>query len=157
MSTDHPQAPPTIQPLPPSGSPPPPPTTPPAAGSPLSESERQARLWNMLCHLSALSGYIGVPLGNIWMPLLIWQIKKYEIPSVEFHGKAAFNFQLTILLAIIASIFVAMVGFFFCIGHFLLVIPFLIGLAGLILPIINGIKANNGEDCKYPCAIDFFK
>jgi len=91
------------------------------------------------------------------MPLLIWQIKKYDVPSVEFHGKAAFNFQLTVLLAIIASIFVAMVGFFFCIGHFLLVIPFLIGVAGLILPIINGIKANNGEDCKYPYAFDFFK
>jgi uncharacterized Tic20 family protein len=157
MSNDQPQAPPPIQPLPPSGSPPPPPTTPPAAGSPLSEPERQARLWNMLCHLSALSGYVGVPLGNIWMPLLIWQIKKYDVPSVEFHGKAAFNFQLTVLLAIIASIFVAMVGFFFCIGHFLLVIPFLIGVAGLILPIINGIKANNGEDCKYPYAFDFFK
>ncbi len=36
----------------------------------------------MLCHLSALSGLI-VPLGSVLGPLLIWQIKKHEIPSVE--------------------------------------------------------------------------
>jgi len=111
----------------------------------------------MLCHLRALSGYVGVPFGNLWMPLLIWQIKKYEIPSLEFHAKAAFNFQLTVLLAAIVAALVAFVGFFFCLGHILLVLPFLIGLAGLIFPILNGIKANNGEEINYPYAIAFFK
>ena len=29
----------------------------------------------MLCHLSALAGFIGVPLGNILGPLIVWQIE----------------------------------------------------------------------------------
>jgi uncharacterized Tic20 family protein len=33
----------------------------------------------------------------------------------------------------------------------------LIGLAGLIFPIIAGIKANNGEDYKYPWSLELMK
>ena len=47
----------------------------------------------MLCHLSALAGFIGVPLGNILGPLLVWQIKKNEFPSVDVHGKAVAEFS----------------------------------------------------------------
>ena len=39
---------------------------------------------------------------------------------------------------------------FFCIGYLLFPIVGLIGLAGLVFAIIAGIKANNGEDYKYP-------
>jgi uncharacterized Tic20 family protein len=123
----------------------------------LSEPERQARLWNMLCHLSAICGYIGVPLGNIWVPLLVWQIKKHDVPSVEYHGKSALNFQLTVLLGILASLALAIAGAFFCIGHILMALPFLIGLAGIVFPIINGIKANDGQAIKYPFVIEFFR
>jgi uncharacterized Tic20 family protein len=66
-----------------------PPTPPPSP-------ESQARMWNMLCHLSALAGFIGIPFGNILGPLIVWQIKKNEFPSVDVHGKAALNFQITV-------------------------------------------------------------
>ena len=103
MSDDHTQAPPHIQPPPPATPVPPPP------GS----SESQARTWNMFCHLSALAGYIGVPFGNVIGPLIVWQIKKNEIPSVDAHGKAALNFQITVLLAGVATGFAAFCGFFY--------------------------------------------
>ena len=64
-----------------------------------STNEAQARTWNMWCHLSALSVLVGVPFGNVLGPLLIWQMKKSEFPSLDVHGKAALNFQLTVTIA----------------------------------------------------------
>lgn len=146
MSDDHTQAPPHIQPPPATPAPPP-------SGSP----ESQARTWNVFCHLSALAGYIGVPFGNVIGPLIVWQIKKNEIPSVDAHGKAALNFQITVLLAGVVTGFALFVGSFICVGWLLLPVLILIGLAGLIFPIIAGVKANNGEDYKYPWSIEFVK
>jgi hypothetical protein len=133
---------------------PPPPVTP---AIPPPSPESQARTWNMLCHLSALAGYIGIPFGNVLGPLLVWQIKKNEFPSVEVHGKAALNFQLTVLLAELVTGAAMVVGILICVGWLLL--PVLLGiiLAGLIFAIIAGIKANNGEDYKYPWSIEFVK
>ena len=150
MSDTQAQLPPPIE--------PPPPIAPPAsAPTPPPNPESQARTWNMLCHLSALAGYVGVPFGNLIGPLLVWQIKKHEIPSVEAHGKAALNFQITVTLALFVSTAVAFILAFFCVGYLLFPLVGLIVLAGLIFPIIAGIKANNGEEYKYPCSIEFLK
>ena len=96
---------------PPPVTPPPPTPAVPAPGSP----ESQARTWNMLCHLSALAGFI-IPFGNILGPLLVWQIKKNEIPSTNVHGKAALNFQITVVIALLAGMAVAILLSFFCVG-----------------------------------------
>lgn len=145
MADNETQAPPPAQP------PPPTPAT-PAPGSP----ESQARTWNMLCHLSALAGFI-IPFGNILGPLLVWQIKKNEIPSVNLHGKTALNFQITVVIALLAGVVAAVVLSFFCVGFLLIPVVMLIGLAGLIFAIIAGIKANNGEDYKYPWSLELVK
>ena len=52
---------------------------------------------------------------------------------------------------------VAVVLSFFCIGFLLFPVVMLIGLAGLIFAIIAGIKANNGEDYKYPFSLELVK
>jgi uncharacterized Tic20 family protein len=118
--------------------------------------ENQSRMWNMLCHLSALSGLI-VPFGNILGPLLIWQIKKHEIPSVEAHGKAALNFQITVALAVVVGGAAAMLLSFFCVGFLLLPVIIGIGLCGLIFAVIAGLKANEGQDYRYPYSFEFIK
>jgi hypothetical protein len=144
-------------PIPPPIEPPPPvaPASPPRPMSPNPES--QMRMWNMLCHLSALAGFIGVPLGNVLGPLIVWQIKKNEFPSVDVHGKAALNFQITILIAGLVTGAAFFVGVLICVGWLLLPALILIGLAALIFPIIAGIKANNGEDYKYPFSLELIK
>lgn len=150
MAETQTQVPPPIEPpLPPNptAAPPPPPPNP----------ESQARTWNMLCHLSALSGFVGVPLGNILGPLLVWQIKKNEIPSVEIHGKAALNFQITILIGVLASVVVGFILSFICIGFLFFFVAMAIGLCGLIFAIIAAIKASNGEDYKYPYSFELVK
>ena len=106
----------------------------------------------MWCHLSVLVGLL-VPLGNVIGPLIIWQIKKAEFPTVEVHGKAALNFQLTVLLAVVAGLILAFVLSFFCVGWLLFPGVMLIGLAGIIFPVIAGIKANDGQEYKCPCSL----
>jgi hypothetical protein len=125
------------------------PSTPPSP-------DNRARTWNMLCHLSALAGFI-IPFGNILGPLIVWQIKKNEFPSVDVHGKAALNFQITVTIAAFVGAALAILLSFFCVGYLLFPLVAFIGLAGLILAIIAGIKANNGEDYKYPWSLELVK
>ena len=127
-------------------------TTPPL----LDHNEKQARTWNMLCHLSALIGLFPVvPFGNILGPLIIWQIKKNEIPSVEEHGKESFNFQLSITLYLLVGGVGTVFLIFFCIGWLFVPVLVLIWLAGIVFSIIAAIKANNGENYTYPFTIRF--
>lgn len=139
MPDEQPPGPPPIQPPPPSVNP-----------------ESEARTWNMWCHLSILSGFF-IPFGNLLGPFLVWQMKKNEIPSVEAHAKASLNFQLTILIALVIGFAGAFVLSLFCFGYLLFPIVGLLGLCGLIFPIIAGIKANDGVDYQYPYSIDFLK
>ena len=129
---------------------------PPASGPPPFNPESQARTWNMWCHLSTLSAFV-VPFGNLLGPFLVWQIKKNEIPSVESHAKAALNFQFTILIALVVSAAVAVPLSFFCVGHLFIPILGVLVICGIILPIVAGVKANEGQDFKYPYTIEFLK
>ena len=140
MSENQSQTPPPVQ--------PPPPSTPATPPSP----ESQARMWNMLCHLGGL-----VPCIPCVCTLLIWQIKKNEFPSVDVHGKMALNFQITALVVWIAGIIASVVLSFIHLGFLMRLLFPLIGLAYLILVIIAGIKANNGEDYKYPFSFQLIK
>lgn len=144
MADTESSAPPPIQP-PPSFAPPPP-----------ANPESQARTWNMWCHLSVLSAFI-VPFGNLLGPFLVWQIKKNEIPSVEAHAKAALNFQLTVLIALVVGAAITFILAFVCVGYVLFPVVGAIGLCGIILPIIAGVRANDGVDYKYPYTIEFLK
>jgi hypothetical protein len=128
--------------------------TPPAQSS-LNPNEAKARTWNMLCHLSALA--ICIPFGNIIGPLLVWQIKKNEIPSVNVHGKAALNFQITVSIVVIIGWIAATILAFVGIGFLLYPVVMLIVLLGLVFAIIAGIKANNGEEYKYPYSFELIK
>jgi uncharacterized Tic20 family protein len=149
MSENQTQTPPPIE--------PPPPVTPATSSpTPPPSPASQARTWNMLCHLSALAGFV-FPFGNILGPLLVWQIKKNEFPSVNAHGKAALNFQITLTIVVFVGMFAAAILSFIHIGFLLFPLVMLLGLAGLILAIIAGIKANNGEDYKYPYSFELVK
>lgn len=130
------------------------PPPPPPPGSP--GDSNQARMWNMLCHLSALAGFI-IPFGNVLGPLLVWQIKKNEFPSVVEHGKAALNFQLTVLIVLLVGVVAAVLLSFVCVGFLLFPLIAIIGLAGLVFAVIAGIKANNGEAYRYPWSLTLIK
>lgn len=124
---------------------------PPTSPSP-SPNEKDVRMWNMLCHLGALAGFL-IPFGSVLGPLIIWQMKKNEFPSVDVHGKAALNFQLTVLIAAVVTGIAAFVLSFIFIGLLLIPVVILIGLCGLIFAIIAGLKANDGKEYSYPYSL----
>lgn len=115
-------------------------------------TEAQIRQWNMWCHLSALAG-LFLPAGNVLGPLLVWQIKKAEFPSVEIHGRAALNFQLTIVIAMVVGIGLAIALSFVCIGWLLIPVVLLLGVAGMVFAVIAGLKANEGQLYQYPYSL----
>jgi hypothetical protein len=126
----------------------------PTPSSPIPPSgEQQVRMWNMWCHLSALAGLV-VPFGNVLGPLIIWQVKKSEFPSVDVHGKAALNFQLTVLIATVVLFIAAFVLSFFCIGYLLFPLVFAVSIAGIVFGVIAGLKANEGKDYPYPYSLN---
>lgn len=106
--------------------------------------------------MSALAGLV-IPFGNIIGPLLIWQIKKQEFPSVEAHGKAALNFQITVIIAALIGTVLGVILSFFCIGFLLFFVVAAIGIAGLIFAVIAGIKANEGQEYRYPYSLNLIK
>nr|WP_309384543.1 DUF4870 domain-containing protein [Cerasicoccus frondis] len=114
------------------------------------ETDKDARTWNMLCHLSALAGLTSIPVANILGPLIVWMIKKNEIPSVDQHGKDSLNFQITmtILIAISFALCFVFIGF--------ILLP-IVAIMDLVCVIIASIKANNGEPYKYPISFEFIK
>ena len=111
---------------------------------------RQDRTWDALCHLLALAGFVGIPFGNVLGPLIFWIIKKDELPSVDEHGKEAINFQISMTIYTI----VAGLSIFVFIGIALL--PGLLVL-NLVLVIMAGVKASQGEAYRYPLSIRFIK
>lgn len=113
----------------------------------MNQHDQQSRQWAMFCHLSALSGYL-IPFGHIIGPLIVWLIKKDEMPLVNEQGKEALNFQISMTM----WMFVAFLLIFVLIGFLLL--PAL-ALAHLILTIIGAVRANNGETYHYPLTIRF--
>jgi uncharacterized Tic20 family protein len=48
-------------------------------------------------HLSTLTQYF-IPFGNYIFPIILWSSKKDKSEFVDFHGKQAMNFQLSVLL-----------------------------------------------------------
>lgn len=109
------------------------------------EPDKEARTWGMLCHLSALTGLFTL-VGFVVGPLVVWLLKKDEMPFVDDQGKEALNFQITMALIFC----VCWVLMFVLIG--LLLMPIL-GLVNIIMVIVATIKANNGERYRYPFAL----
>lgn len=112
-------------------------------------SEKDSRLWAMLCHVSTFLGHF-IPFANLIAPLVIWQMKKDQSEFVDFHGKEALNFQISVLIYLIVSgiLVLAVIG---------IALLALVGLFNLIVVIMAAIKANNGERYNYPLCIRFIK
>jgi uncharacterized protein len=96
----------------------------------------------MLAHLlSIFTGFIG--------PLVIFLVEK-KSKFVKDNAKNALNFQISMIIYVIVSVFL----FLLLIG--MLLLPALIVFA-LVVEIMGTVKAANGEVFKYPLAIEFIK
>ncbi len=140
---------------PPSG--PPQPGTPyvPVAPAPMLESE--ARMWAMLAHIiAAVASLMSAGTIAFVAPLVIWLIYKDRSALVAFHGKQNLNLQITTLVGLAAAIVIGIVTLGL---GFLITLPLwgLYALYALIISIVAGVKAYNGEYYRIPMSINFIK
>jgi len=103
---------------------------------------REERQWAMLCHMSAMLMYVTV-IGGLVAPLVIWLLKRDEMPFVADQGRETLNFQITTLLALLVGgcLVIVLVGF---------VIIGLVLLFHFIVTIIAAVKTSEGVVYRYP-------
>lgn len=108
--------------------------------------------WAVLCHLGGLTGYLGNAIGSILVPLILWLIKRDEIPEVDAHGKEAVNFNISVSLYIFILGAITFVTFGLA---FFITVPLIIVITvfHIICVIQAAIRANNGEMYRYPLTI----
>jgi uncharacterized Tic20 family protein len=102
----------------------------------------ESRGWATAAHLVPLIGLSFVA------PLVIWLMKKDEDAFIEYHAKEALNFQIMMIIYVLASILLmfVLIGF---------VLIFVVLIYALVVMIIAGIKAANGEFYRYPLIFRF--
>jgi uncharacterized Tic20 family protein len=117
------------------------------------KEDKATREWSMYLHLSLLAGYV-IPLAGGIAPIIIWQVKKDQLPEIDVHGKIVTNWIISWLIYFIVSIFLVFLIIGIPIG-----IPCLLvlGILNIAYPIIGGLKASNGEVWHYPMTIRFIR
>jgi uncharacterized protein len=111
------------------------------------EQRKRAREWATVLHLSLFAGHI-IPFGGIIAPIIIWQMKKDELPELDAHGRNAINWIISFIIYAALSILLC----FVLIGFALLLV---VVILNVVFPIIAAVKANEGRVWKYPLTIRF--
>jgi len=137
-----------------------------------------------LIHISAFGGFL-FPFGSIVTPLIAWQTLKDRSKFLDEQGREAVNFNISYSLYMFIASIIAVpffIGSFFRsarhnynyswdldwwnfdlgFGSLFGLIGFssivgIIGLIKLALIILAAVKANKGEDYRYPLTIKFIK
>ncbi|MEO8270468.1 MAG: DUF4870 domain-containing protein [Aureliella sp.] len=115
---------------------------------PVKPTETSARTWAMALHFSQLANFV-IPFSGIIAPIVIWQLKKDELPILDAHGKNVINWMISILIygAVCFVLTFVVIG---------IPLAFALMLANVIFIIIAAVKASSGEAWKYPGSIPFF-
>lgn len=103
----------------------------------------------VLTHLSQLLDYV-TGFGGFIVPLILWVVNKDRVIDMDEHGKSIINFQISIFIYAILCIPAV-----FLLGLGILGI-IVIGVLAFVLPIVNAVKASNGEKPNYYISIPFF-
>lgn len=111
-----------------------------------------ARQWITILHISALAGFVLVGFGQILGPLLVWLLKKNEVPGLDAAGRDVLNFQISwTLWWALSWVFVA-VGWCLIIP---LAVPLVLLAAWVVFGILGAIKASDGVPYRFPLTIRF--
>jgi hypothetical protein len=108
---------------------------------------RQDRQLIVLTHLSQLITLV-IGFGSLILPLILWMTNKEKVYQMDAHGKNIINFQLSILIySLICIPLILLLG----LGILGLIV---LAFVAIVFPIINAIKASNGETPTYPLSIN---
>ncbi len=104
----------------------------------------------VITHLSQLLDLI-TGFGGFIVPLILWLTQRERVLAMDEHGKSIMNFQISMFIYAIICIPLTLLFGLGALG--------LIGIAILcfIFPILNAIKASNGETPSYPLSLNIIK
>jgi len=117
------------------------------------------KTYSSITHLSSFAGWI-FPLGNVIAPFILWSAKKNESTYIDMHGKAAVNFQLSLMLYcfLLALLILPLTIFTLGLGLIAVILGIIPVVILIIATVISAsIKATNGEYYDYPFTIEFIK
>jgi uncharacterized Tic20 family protein len=101
--------------------------------------DSNARTFAMLAHLLGIfTWFVGA--------LVIWMIKREEMPFVDDQGKEALNFQITLVIGYAISVLT------YCIGIGM-ILSLLIWVVNIVFCILAAVAANRGVAYRYPVCI----
>lgn len=101
----------------------------------------------VITHLSQLVTLV-IGFGSLIIPLIIWMSNKEKVSEMDDHGKNILNFQISLVIySLICIPLILLLG----LGLLGLIV---LGIISIIFPIINAIKASNGENPKYPLSLN---
>jgi len=109
---------------------------------------RQDRQLLVITHLSQLVTLV-TGFGSLLLPLILWATQKEKVYQMDAHGKNIINFQLSLIVYCIICVPLIL---FFGLGLLGFIV---LGIIAIIFPIINAIKASNGETPVYPLSFNF--
>lgn len=106
---------------------------------------RETNQWAMFIHFSVLAAWV-VPIAGLVVPIILWQLKKDELPGIVPHAHIVLNWIVSSLIYGVICLFLMII----LIG----VLGFIaLGILTVIYSIIGGLKANEGEIWEYPGTI----
>lgn len=109
---------------------------------------RQDNQLLVITHLSQLITLV-TGFGSLILPLILWLTQKEKVYQMDEHGKRIVNFQISLIIYFIICIPMIL---FFGLGLLGFII---LGIISVIFPIINAIKASNGQLPSYPLSFNF--
>lgn len=117
---------------------------------PSSAPTENERTWGMLAHLSALVGLVFPLAGNILGPLLVWLTKRDQSAFIAAHAKEALNFNITVALAGVVCLFLALIFIGLLLGTALFI-------AWLVMTLVAALRASEGGLYQYPLSLRLVK
>ncbi len=100
----------------------------------------------VITHLSQLLDLVTL-VGGFFVPLIIWLTNKDKVYHMDEHGRAIINFRISMLIYLAICIPLVLLFGLGILGFIV------IGVLYFILPILNAIKASNGEQPNYPFSL----
>jgi len=102
----------------------------------------------VITHLSQLIMLTTI-FGSLILPLILWLTQKEKVYQMDSHGKSIINFQLSLIVYCIMCVPLILLFGLGILGFIFL------GIISIVFPIVNAIKASQGETPRYPLSLNF--
>ncbi len=124
----------------------------PSAGAPAARAQASSTGLAMFTHLSIVIGFI-IPFFGLIVPIVVWITKKDSDELATANAKEAINFQISVTLWLLLVVGLAFLGPMLWVAAALAVVMM---IAFIVLPIIAAVKANGGDQYRYPLTLHIF-